>query len=1470
MLLVKNYLLLILFSVFGNLLASASQNMIVEHYTTEDGLSNNIVNCSLKDKDGFVWFGTWYGLCSFDGINFKAYNNRNNTYSDVPPQKIQRIVEDRNGMLWVKTIDRKLYLFDKTYESFHAVYNTLKEYSDNTLIGKMETTSEGDILLLTMNQTLLRATTDSNGKIHIEKLYGGNQHTSPYNILCESAQYINWISKDNYKIMSLRKGKRLQNKPKNFIGQQFAATTKQAFTCATESEKHLWLGDEHGKIYCISPETGAIERYSIPGIDTPIRNLIIKSTGTLYLSTDQGIYEYNIGYKQLQKLPLPLSNELVSEAFVDKYDKLWLQEANRALVYYDPISKDSRRFTYSNSLKIGDFEMQDMGEQGIFFLTATGELFHFNRTTLSLESLKYFESFDDNTSKQLFLNLMLDNDGILWISSTTNGVYQVNFPKKQFLQLTDILSLPSGTNLTDGRSAGVRTLFQSKNGDIWVGTRWQEVIQLDRNGKVKRIFSDKNFCFGPVYHIMEDTQGNLWFSTKGNGLVQAQPDANSPHGFRFTRYVNNPQSLNSISSNDVYRTFQDCRQRIWVATLGGGLNLLCQNKYQTYFKHPKNGLTGYPPHGLYMEVRTLSEDKEGRIWIGTMDGLMSFESQFKLPEQIEFETYRQRSESSDVTTNDIYVLYKDSQSDIWVSVFGGGLSKITGYDPKQRQPIFQFYGAREGMSSGVAMSITEDKEGNLWIASESEIYCFNKQTQHFRNYDRYDGLPNVKFQENSILCTQNGELWLGGNQEIIRFYPKQLVTKDMVYNTFIVDFKVSNRPLSSFQQDDTPTRSIKYTDAICLNYNQSMFTIEFAALNYHKPGNVSYRYILEGYEKEWHYNSKSHTASYTNVPPGKYVFHVEALDESGSASTSSKLLPITILPPWWKTGWAYAIYFILSAVALFFAARLALFFFKMKNDIYIEQQLAEMKIKFFSNISHELRTPLTLIKGPIQELKKREKFSPKSMQYIELMEKSTNQMLQLVNQILDLRKIQNGKMRLHVSPVSLHALMEIFHDEFRLLAEENNIDYTFQLPEDDITLWADKEKLSIVIRNLIANAFKFTPTGGSIVVTIAPSADSRQCLIRVIDSGTGISKNKLNEIFERFVQGDSPQTASQQGTGIGLALSKEIISLHHGEIKAESSGQQGAIFSISLPLGKEHFKATEVDFYADDQTPDQEVLTSKWNETNELVINEQLPTLLLVDDNKDLCKLIRLELEEKFNIHVAGNGVEGLRKVHLYHPDIIVTDQMMPGMDGMEMLQHIRDDFQISHIPVIMLTARNDEEAKTKAINLGANSYITKPFSKEYLQARIQQLLKERKQFRERIQQHSPDNQQDSYEQFLAKKDTQLLEKIHQVIEENMDNSDFNIDAIANSIGLSRSAFFKKLKSLTGLAPVDLVKEIRLSKSVELIKSSDMSISEIAFAVGFKDANYYSKCFRKKYDLTPREYCNQWRQNESTKVITDN
>jgi signal transduction histidine kinase/ligand-binding sensor domain-containing protein/DNA-binding response OmpR family regulator len=1435
-------------------------NMIVEHYAAEQGLPNNIVDYSLKDRDGLLWFGTWYGLCSFDGIKFTSYIMRVNNQSDVPPRKVQSIVEDGNGFLWICTIDRKLYVFDKHKEAFYEVYDEIKKYTRNVQIIKIQSTSDHNVLLLTKDKNLFLAGTTPDGHIHIRLLYDACNDINPYdmklkhNVLGETKEYILWIGKD-YKIFAIRKGRSLYSQCNNFISKQFSSSLAR-LTSIYYDGHFIWAGSDKGHVYCITPYSGKVRTYSFTQIQTPVTN-IMQTGGSLYLSSLSGIYACSLSEK-LHLLPVNCRN--VQDSYTDVYHKMWFLDNGEALVYYDPVNQFIRCFPFYKKKSIVSLSIQDAGENGLFILTPGGNVWMFDRENISMTDISKLKPFSEETLGQLFFHIFLDHDGVLWLASTVNGVYRVNFPRKQFKFICPSLF----SNKMGDQKLGIRSLFQAHNGDIWVGTRWGDVYCIDTDCNVKRYFKG---TIGNVYHIMEDRQGRLWFSTKGDGLLKVEPDNLAPQGYRFTRYKYNPNQISSISSNNVYSTFQDKYGHIWVGTFGGGLDLIEEQGSNVIFHHKYNGFKKYPQYGLYMDVRAMVEDNSGRIWVGTVDGLLSFNSDFTRLEDICFETYRNDVDAG-ISDKDIYALYKDAKGYIWLGIFGGGLNKIIHYDAKGHCPIFKSYSIREGLNCDVVSSIIEDSHGVIWLGTESGLSSLDRHTGIIRNYDRYDGFPNVDIEDNTMLYTLNGEIWMGCKQGLLSFFPEKITKQQNIsYKTFIIDFKVLNRDLHSFNPP-IYEGSVRYADEIKLKHDQSMFTIEFASLNYTNQNRISYKYILEGYEKDWHFSGHNRVASYANVPPGHYVFCVQTQDEANLGISSKCSMKITVLSPWWATWWAYSIYSILGIALLIAAIRLAYLMMKMKNEVYIGQRLAELKIRFFTNISHELRTPLTLIQGPIQELKEKENLSEKGKQYVALMEKNSGQMLQLINQILDFRKVQSGKMRLHVSLVDINEILNTFHHEFQMLADEKEVAFVFQLPQEHVAVWGDKEKLDIVIRNLLSNAFKFTPANGTVGVILELLDEENRCRIRVEDNGASIPEGQLTEIFERFAQAENAnEESSYTGTGIGLALSKELVNLHHGKIWAENnSDQMGVAFIVDLQTGKEHFDSNKVDFYVDDATASlDEDIQQKDVMPGTADADSSLPVLLLVEDNKDLCQMLKMQMESQFNVYTANDGLDGMKKVYLYHPDIVVTDQMMPGIDGIELLTRIRKDFQISHIPVIILTAKNGEEDKMRAIQIGANAYITKPFSRNYLEACINQLLNERRLFHEKMWAYELGDGEDindekgNYEQHLVKKDVQFIKQIHEVIEENLNESDFNIDTIANTIGLSRSAFFKKLKSLTGFAPVDLVKEIRLNRAVELIKNTDMNISEIAFDVGFKDSGYFSKCFRKKYNQTPKDYQNEWR-----------
>lgn len=524
-----------------------------------------------------------------------------------------------------------------------------------------------------------------------------------------------------------------------------------------------------------------------------------------------------------------------------------------------------------------------------------------------------------------------DADHLLWVATSSQGIYCIHTPRSIFR------FIPFHFDMT-----GVRTIFQLPDGRIWVSTRSRDLHVFDTQGNHISTLRYAQHGIGAIYHVMVDKKQRLWLSTKGDGLVVATPDKSQPTGYRMTHYrheMNNPQS---ISGDAVYMTCTDSKGRIWIATLDGGLNLTQQHADGSItFYNRHNGFTHYPDYGLYTEVRNMAEDSNGRLWIGTIDGLMSIDTHFRQPRDITFETY-QGQRGSSFANNDIYTIYKDSKQRIWVGAFGGGLNQLTGYDKRKHLPEFNTLGMREGLRSDIVFAIQEDQKGHLWISSETGIACYNPTNQHIRNFDRYDGLPHVSLEDASAQCMSNGEIWLGCKEGIIVFNPAQLADERNNYNTFITRMDVNNQNVNTQLKKMGEQRSLAYLEKIELNHDENSFTLQFAALNFINNNNVTYRYRLKGYDHDWIYCGQNQQAAYTKVPPGNYTFIVEALDDANPSLQSSDELHICILPPWWATWWAYLVYLaIISAIAAIIV-RTGLKMNRMRNEMIIGQRLAKL------------------------------------------------------------------------------------------------------------------------------------------------------------------------------------------------------------------------------------------------------------------------------------------------------------------------------------------------------------------------------------------------------------------------------------------------------------------------------------------------------------------------------------------------
>lgn len=1444
----KSLLRLILLITLLPAVAAAQPDMIVEHYTKESGLPSNTVYCAQKDGDGFVWFGTWHGLCSFDGTTFTPFITRTNHRSDMPPRKVRNIIGDKNGYLWIRNTDNHLYMFNKYDETYHDIYNELKKQSRNVQVIKIQAMDNGHIMLLTRNKDVFEAYVNEEKKIEVRKIFDSRRHIDPAtmklktNILGENSRYVYWISRSLVlNIVTKKNSAPLLGRIKD-----------RDITCFKKKKQYLCIGTARGILYIINTANGHTDQYAFRGMQSAVSSINIID-GKVYFTTKDGLYSFARG-----SAPRLITSQAsgITQSFTDKYNKLWLCSGRGLLICHDPKTATSQTFTMPTDSLFAEMKFRDTGANGLFILMRNGEVWRYNHQTRMVQNINRQKDFSNYTSEPHFFDIDIDANGILWLSSTSSGVYKVCFPRYNFRFMFPQMLITDN----DSDNNGIRAVYQARNGDLWIGTRKGELFCMDlKTRNIKRKFGSNEI--GPVYHIMEDNKGNYWFSTKGAGLIKATPDAMAPQGLRITRYTNKRGDRNSLSSNRVYYTYQDSRGRIWVCTFYGGLNLIEERGGRIIFRNKRNGFRQYPRYELYTDVRSITEDRNGRMWVGTTDGLMSFDGKFSKPSDIKFETYRE-SHKSGITDNDIFTMYKDHKGYIWMGIFGSGLNKIEYYDEKNRQPVLKTYMINEKQGGDVISSIVEDKSHCLWICTENGLASMKQGSSYLKSYDRFAGFPEVNIEDNTSICLHNGTILIGSRQGLLSFDPEAVRNdNDARYPTFITNFKVVNRELWDFNPPIFEG-SLKYADKIVLDHDQSTFTIEFSAPYYADNSLIPYTYILDGYEDEWHNSGTNRIASYANVPPGHYKFRVKVNDNN----SPERVIEIIISPPWWATWWAYTIYTLLALLALYGALRLVMYMIKMRNEVYINDRLAELKIRFFTNVSHELRTPLSLIKGPIEELKNTEKLSPTGKEYISLIDRNARKMLQLVNQILDFRKIQNQKMKLLVEETDLISLLQKVMDSFRLIAKEKNIDYQMKSPIESVYGWVDRDKFEKIFFNLLSNAFKYTPEGKAITIKVLPHNETID--IEVADEGIGIAAEKQRTLFQRF-ETLVKQNILQPSSGIGLSLVKEMVEIHHGTIQVDSQPGIGSRFTVTLPLRKQVFEEdAQVEFILNDiQTAsaptDEETKRQEDTETKEEFDSNlsECHSILVVEDNKELRTFLKNSLSEHYTVITAANGKEGLQHAIDDLPDLIISDVMMPVMDGLEMVKQIKENSAICHIPIIILSAKASLDDRIAGLEQGIDDYITKPFSATYLKTRIITLLRQRKSLQEMYMAQLTDSKNACISSGLTPSQPQItpydekfMQKVMEFMETQMDNSELTIDAFAEHLMLSRTIFYRKLKSIIGLTPVDFIREIRIKRAVQLIDSGEYNFSQIAYMTGFSDPKYFSKCFKKVMGVTPTEY----------------
>jgi signal transduction histidine kinase/DNA-binding response OmpR family regulator len=807
----------------------------------------------------------------------------------------------------------------------------------------------------------------------------------------------------------------------------------------------------------------------------------------------------------------------------------------------------------------------------------------------------------------------------------------------------------------------------------------------------------------------------------------------------------------------------------------------------------------------------------------------------------------------------IRMMHEDSHGRFWLTTLNKGLALFD-----KDKGVIKNYDKSRGISNNQTYCILEDNVGYFWISTINGLSRFDPAKETFKNYDRQDGLQNNQYQYGACYKTPKGELIFGGITGFDIFNPADVRNNEYQPPVILTDFRIFNKPVPIGNSNKSILhKCIAETRQITLPFDQNVITFEFAALNYAKSAKNKYVYKLEGFEKDWNEAGNQRTATYTNLDPGEYTFIVKAANSDDVWNKHNLTVQIEVLPPYWKTWW-----FKLAIIIVILVSFYLLFMFwanrrYLKHELVFERERAKklheldmMKVRFFTNVSHEIRTPLTLILSPLEKMLHSEMSVKEMKDHLAIMSRNTQQLLKLVTQLLDFRKVETGNLKLELNKGDIIVFIRDIVFSFSQLAQEKNITLEFNTTENEIYTFFDTDKLEKVINNLLSNSFKFTPDDGTIVVGISLVTDDIGDLkddmgkaekfieIVVKDNGIGIPESNLDKIFNRFFQ--SINTRNQTGTGIGLALTRELVKLHKGRVFVESKSGKGSKFTVRLPLDLEEFDAmlseepdgTKKIFTLDpDHKPEEEIISGK--------------ILLVVDDNADVRFFIRSHFEPDFKVMEANNGKEGLNLAFKYIPDVIISDILMPLLDGNEFCKRIKKDERTSHIPVILLTALSSQAHKMEGVVAGADDYITKPFDIILLRTKIENLIMLRNSLREKY----------SSEMVLKPKniaintpDERFLQKTIETIEINITDPDFDIDKLSQTVGVSRTQMYRKLSVLTDMTVREFIKNIRLKRAAQLLEQNKMNISEIAFAVGFRDLSHFRKCFRQEFGMSASEY----------------
>ncbi|NDV84387.1 two-component regulator propeller domain-containing protein [Bacteroides sp. 51] len=1405
------FILIVTFCICLLKTVSASVDIRSSFFTINEGLADNLVRHIYQDSKGFIWMSTLNGLSRYDGYSFVTFRPEKGQHISLADRHVLEVSEDNNGFLWVKT-SPELYSCYDLRRNYFVDFTGCGEYKDK-YTGMLNTTN-GDTWLwhnlygcrkISYNKGEFSSVVfrKENGKLPennvtqlledsldnvwictqsgIIKVY--NDQTE---ILVRELHILSAFIHESHLIFLTAQGdvyrQSINGGEARFV--MSLANAGQPFRTITNfrfRDKWIIVTKQNTQVFDLS----TLEPVNDRSFDMPDAHRQWDNAGNLWLYNSYGqLRFFNSKNGNVRNFDFMLSNELIHvkwfNVIQDSRGLLWIATYDKGLYIYDPDTDEMARYTY-----------QQAGYNQI------------------------------NSNNLVYI--MEDRTGSIWVSSESSGVSHLSIVNGGESRI-----YPDNNQLIN-QSSSIRMLTQMNNGEIWMGNRKGYLYKYNA-GLTKKTYSGK-YCSTMVVRALQDASGKLWVGTGGDGLC-----------IDGRWYVNEPDNSHSLSHNKISDIFCDHKDRMWVATFGGGLELAIPSDNGRYvFKH------FLQDNFSQREVRIITSDKNNWMWVGTDDGVCVFHPDSLIQNPHHF--YRYSYDNDFLPGNEVKSIFYDSKERIWLGTMGGGVSLCIpngNYDNLQ----FVHYTTADGLINNMLLSIIEDKEGKLWMTTGYGMSRFTPETEHFENFIFGTSTPGNVYIEKSSLLLSDGRLLFGTDHGLLVIDPTKIKKQHNIPNVVLTDLKINGISTHPGDTDSPLQLAMSYTEAINLKHFQNSFIVEFSTLDYQTLNGTKFTYMLEGFDKEWNNVSLLNFAAYKNLSPGHYVLHVKACNAVGTWSDKETILQITIAPPSWKTIWAYILYCILIIAAAYVAYRTIYKFNTLRNRIHFEKQLTEYKLIFFTNISHEFRTPLTLIQGALEKIENVGKL-PKELTYsIRIMERNTQRMLRLVNQLLEFRKMQNKKLSLSIQEVDVIAFLYDIYDSFSETATKKKIQFKFVSSVDSCRMYIDRGKLDKIVYNLLSNAFKYTPDEGRITMSVIVDKIQDKLVITVTDNGIGIPKEKQSQLFSRFMQSNF----SNDSMGIGLHLTYELVNTHRGNITFHENEGGGSVFTVYLPLSSSGY--TESDFLSSNPLTKETFMLKRFatdplqEEEPHFITPLNKKKILIIEDNVDVREFLEREFSTYFEIYSASNGVSGLEQARTCDADLIVCDVLMPGLNGYEVTRRIKNDFETSHIPVVLLTAMDTAENQLEGVESGADAYITKPFSPKLLLARMFQLINQREILRKKF----VSNPGIAQPVISSDTDKKFLEKLHTIIEINIGNPELNAEDFAAKMNLGRTSFFRKVRGVTGYSPNEYIRVIRIKKSAELLLDGRYNVSEVSYQVGFSHPFYFSRCFKEQFGVSPSMY----------------